>query len=297
MTTQDLESALAAENPPVLLDVRLEDDFNATHIPGAINTRVFEVTFLDQAAGAVTDKSKEIVTYGFGGESHEAQVAAEKLKAAGYTNVRVFEGGLKSWTDDSKPVEGNGEAPAEPAAPHGKKNLDLGESKVEWLGRNLLNKHWGTLGLQSGSLEFDQGSLICGEFIIDMEAIACTDLAGDPLHDVLVDHLKNDDFFDVEKFPTATFVINEVTEFPQAAPSEPNIEIGGDLSLKGVTNPLSFPAVSGLTPDGQAAAQAAFGFDRTAWGVIYGSGKFFHRLAGHMVGDMIEMQLRMVCEA
>ncbi|MEM0895758.1 MAG: YceI family protein [Verrucomicrobiota bacterium] len=297
MNISELEAALITENPPVLLDVRLEDDYGAAHLPGAVNTRVFEVTFLDQVAEAVSDKSKPLVTYGFGGESHEARVAAEKLMASGFTNVTIFEGGMKAWTEAGKPIEGSGNTPADPAAPHGKKNLDLAESKVEWLGRNLLNKHWGTLGLQSGWLEFDQGSLIGGEFVIDMEALSCTDLAGDPLHDVLIAHLKNDDFFDVEKFPTAGFAINEVTEFPQAAPSEPNIEIGGDLTLKGVTNPLSFPAVSGITADGQAAAQAAFAFDRTAWGVIYGSGKFFHRVAGHMVGDMIEMQIRMVCEA
>lgn len=65
--------------------------------------------------------------------------------------------------------------------------------------------------------------------------------------------------------------------------------------MHGTINPLRFAALSGFTADGVPAAQASFSFDRTEWGVIYGSGKFFKRLAGHLVSDLIELELRVVC--
>ena len=42
------------------------------------------------------------------------------------------------------------------------------------------------------------------------------------------------------------------------------------------------------------AAQAVFAFDRTVWGSIYGSGKFFQRLGMHLVNDLIEVQVRLL---
>ena len=295
MNTEELKSALSGDAPPALLDVRLEDDFAAGHIPGAANTRVFEVTFLDQVSQVVPEKSAPVAVYGFGGESREAEVAAGKLERAGFENVSVFEGGLDDWQSAGETVEGSGSTPSAPAEPDGQKQLDLAESKVEWVGRNLLNKHWGTLGLKDGHLEFENGRLTGGEITIDMNDITCTDLAETDMHDVLIAHLKNDDFFDVENFPTAVFRIVNATDIPQAAASEPNVEITGDLTLRGQTHPVQFTSVCGITAEGVPAAQAAFSFDRTQWGVIYGSGKFFRRLAGHLVSDMIDLQLRMVC--
>ena len=296
MNTEQLKSALAGGNAPTLLDVRLGDDFEAAHIPGASNPRVFEVSFLEQVSQFIPDRSKAVVVYGFGGESKEAEVAAEKLTKAGFEHVAVFPGGLDAWRAEGGAVEGSDSPPAEPSPPEGKQQLDLAESRIEWVGRNLLNKHWGTLGIKAGHLEFEDGRLTGGEMTIDMNEIACTDLAESDLHDVLIAHLKDDDFFDVGRYPTAAFRINEARAIPDSAASEPNIEIVGDLTLRGNTHPVTFSAVSGITPEGIPAAQAAFAFDRTRWGVIYGSGKFFRRLAGHLVSDMIELQLRMVCQ-
>ena len=46
--------------------------------------------------------------------------------------------------------------------------------------------------------------------------------------------------------------------------------------------------------DGRPAAQATFSFDRTLWNVLYGSGRWFHRLGGHLVNDLVEIQVRIV---
>lgn len=70
--------------------------------------------------------------------------------------------------------------------------------------------------------------------------------------------------------------------------------VTGDLTLRGQTHAIEFEVSAGRTPEGKMAAQAAFSIDRTKWGVIYGSGKFFSRIAGHLVNDFLEFQLRVL---
>jgi hypothetical protein len=68
----------------------------------------------------------------------------------------------------------------------------------------------------------------------------------------------------------------------------------GDLTLKGISDPLTFRAAAGMTPDGKAAAQAVLSFDRTYWNVLYGSGRYFHRLGMHLVYDLIDLEIKIV---
>lgn len=132
------------------------------------------------------------------------------------------------------------------------------------------------------------------EFSIDMQPITCLDLAGNPLHDVLVRHLRDHDFFDTALYPEATFVITRATPLAAATPGSPNLTITASLTLKGISHTLEFPACAGVTADGKLAAQATMAFDRTLWNVLYGSGKWFRHLGGHLVNDLIELQLRIV---
>jgi polyisoprenoid-binding protein YceI len=154
----------------------------------------------------------------------------------------------------------------------------------------------GWIALKSGYLDFDGTTITGGEVVLSMHQIHCDDLAGTPLHDVLIAHLRSDDFFDTERFPEARFVLRSA-RFDPNSPGGQNLRVEADLTLKDVTAPLSFTASAGIDPDGRPAAQAAFALDRTQWGVIYGSGKWFHRLAGHLVNDLIEFQVRIVAAA
>ncbi|MEM9081614.1 MAG: YceI family protein, partial [Verrucomicrobiota bacterium] len=155
-------------------------------------------------------------------------------------------------------------------------------------------KHWGSVGIQSGTLEFKDGHLTGGEITLDLANLTCADLANNPLHDVLIAHLHNDDFLDLEKFPTAKLTILSAQASSQETPGAPNLNLEAELTIKGITHGLTFSAATGVTPEGKAAAQAAFAIDRTQWGINYGSGKLFHRLGGHLVNDLIEFQAKIV---
>ncbi|MEZ5302305.1 MAG: YceI family protein [Verrucomicrobiales bacterium] len=280
--------------PVQLLDVRLSDDYEAAHLAGAANNCVFEVAFAERLSKTAPDPAALTVVYGAHGGSREAEMAAEKLRRAGFRDVRILEGGIEAASAAGLAVESGDPVPPEPPPLDGAHPIDLAESRFEWLGRNLLNKHWGSAKFSGGQLTFDQGTLAGGDFTIDLRTLDCADLDGSPLHDVLVAHLHSDDFFDVENHPEASFTIRGATPVAGAAPGSPNVSIRGDLTIRGQTHPVEFAAATGRTESGHAAAQAAFSIDRTRWGILYGSGKFFHRLAGHLVNDLIEIQVRIV---
>lgn len=278
----------------VLMDVRLEDDFAAGHLPGAVNNCVFEVDFGIRAISQAPLRDVPICVYGAGPDSREAEMAAEKLLRAGFPNVVVFEEGIDGWEEQEHDLEGDGEPPALPQPRNGRHSIDVEESRLLWVGRNLLNRHWGTVAITDGWIESRGCELLGGEFVIDMDSIACSDLDENSGEGVLIAHLQSDDFFDTAKYPQAKFIVISSAAIDDAALGEPNLRVEGELTLKDVTAPLCFDAVAGVTDERKLAAQATLAFDRTIWNVIYGSGKMFRRLAGHLVNDMIELQVRIV---
>jgi rhodanese-related sulfurtransferase len=295
LSPDQLHTELLSDSPPLVLDVRLADDFAAGQIAGALNNCVFEVAFHERLTAQLEDKSRRIILVGATRSSREAEMAYEKLERAGFSDLSILEGGIEEWVRAGLPIQSLAPPPCQPAAPDGRLDLDMMESRIEWYGRNLLNKHWGTVAIKSGWIDCDEGKLRGGEFILDLTRITCTDLAGSPLHDVLVNHLQDHDFFDVARFPEARLVITRAEVIgPDGAA---NLRITADLCLRGETHPVVFEAEAGVTQDGKAAAQATFAIDRTRWGVIYGSGKFFKRLAGHLVNDLIGFQIRVVTSA
>ena len=188
-----------------LIDVRLAEDYAAGHIPDAVNQCVFEVAFLPELESKGIPKEAPVCVYGAGEDSHESRMAAEKLERAGFTRVFEFRGGLEAWIAAGHSVEQHSTAPPIPKIADGVHALDLAESKVVWIGRNLINKHWGHVALSAGQVEVRDGLPIKGDVTLDLRRLTCSDLAGDPLHDVLIHHLESDDFFDVARFPEARF--------------------------------------------------------------------------------------------
>lgn len=292
--TAQLRTQLASTNPPLLIDVRLEEDFEAAHIPEAINNCVYEVAFRERLASIAPQRTWPIVVYGAYSGSYEARIAAEKLSKAGYTTVYEYRDGFAAWEAAGGPINKGATRPAEAQIVDGARPIDLAESWVEWTGRNLLSKHRGRVGLRSGQLEFVQGQLIRGDVVVDLKNITCFDLQGTAAHEVLINHLQSDDFFDVERFPEALLVINSARKIDGASPGQLNYEIFADLTLKGVVAPLAFRAAAGVAPDGRAAAQAILSFDRTRWNVLYGSARFFQRIGMHMVNDLVDLEVKVV---
>lgn len=105
-----------------------------------------------------------------------------------------------------------------------------------------------------------------------------------------VNHLKSTDYFDVEKFPISTIEITRV-----ASVSGETIKVTGNLTIKGITHPVTFPAKMEVK-DGIVKANGKVIIDRTDWGIRYRSGKFYDILADQTVSDDIEFHMKIVAK-
>lgn len=289
-SASELHAQLATTEGICLLDVLPREHFDAVHLPGARNACVYEVSFLDQVRAAA-DGARLLVVYGSGLGTRETQAAAEKLAAAGYENVVEFRAGLAGWEAAGYPLERG--AKAAEITPDGTYLVDSARSVIRWTGRNLFNHHEGTVRLTGGEIRFASGRIEAGEFVVDLGTIACTDLepgmaAG------LIRHLHDADFFEVARFPTARFALTAAAPLPAASPGSPNETLSGNLTLRGETHPLEFPAVVAAKSAGEVVGQAQVAFDRTLWGAIYGSGKFFSFLGPHVVNDLVDLHLKII---
>ncbi|MCB9810055.1 YceI family protein [Candidatus Nomurabacteria bacterium] len=172
------------------------------------------------------------------------------------------------------------------------------DSTVFWSGKKPLVDGYintGSMDLKSGSIEIDN-DVITGEFTIDMETLSVTDTPTKPgKEDTLEGHLKGAGWFNVEEYPEAKFVITEAVARPDFE-STFMYDVKGDLTLKGVTNELSFPAKIFNDQDGLTYASADLEFDRTLWGLTAGSGSFFDNLADNVIDDMVALSFTLVSE-
>jgi Uncharacterized conserved protein len=286
-----LQDWLKENEPPFVLDVLPRENYDHRHLPGAQRATVYEVSFLDQARAVVRDLNRSIVVYGAGPESKEASVAADKLLRAGFTNVWEFTGGLEAWEEQGFVIEGKPGA-EEPQPPlTGSFQLDIEKSTIKWTGANLSNSHSGTLRFAEGVFQLRQGEFADARFQIDMQSLACDDINDAETNRMLLEHLSSEDFFDVAKYPTAKFQLTAAKVLPPGTPGSPNYEMDGRLTLKGVTDQVTFPAVVGQSGPNLIAGQAHLEFDRTRWDVQYGSGKFFAFLGQHLVNDWVHLHL------
>ncbi len=292
LTPAEVHHRLENGTPFTLLDVMGEDCFADGHIEGAVRACVYETAFLEQVRGLHPDPEAIIVVYGTGAPSLSASVAAGKLREAGYTRVHELQGGLATWRSLGYAVTGGTGKPEKPPL-SGTFTLDTEKSLVRWTGRNLLNHHEGTVNFRSGHIAVKDGALDHAEFTVDMGTIKNQDLTDPSWNAMLIRHLVDADFFHVKQWPDASFVMRSAMPIPDATPGLPNFDITGDFTLRGQTHPIAFQAVIGES-DGVLAGQAEFDLDRTRWGAIYGSGKFFDRLAGHLVNDLIHLHLKIL---
>lgn len=157
------------------------------------------------------------------------------------------------------------------------------KSKVEWVGKKVTGQHNGTVAVKSGEVKVEKGALAGGSFEIDMTSIEVLDLKGGSKEN-LTGHLKSDDFFSVEKFPGAEFAITKVD----------GSTVTGNLTIKGITHPLSFPAEIKVAKGKMEAVAKGVSVDRTHYDIRYGSGKFFQGLGDKLIDDTFTLDITLV---
>lgn len=174
-------------------------------------------------------------------------------------------------------------------------NVNLSESTIEWVGTKPVGKHHGTINIQEGSLLVSDEGITGGKYVMDMTTIQPDD-QDEEGNNKLGGHLKSEDFFQVEKYPTATFEITSVTEGVEQSEDlimkDATHMITGNLTMKGITKSITFPAKVEVQ-DNKVIADANFNIDRTEWDIVYRNDK---SLGDNFIRPEINLDVHLAAE-
>ena len=168
-------------------------------------------------------------------------------------------------------------------------SLLIDDSELSWIGTELSTKtHTGTIDFTDGTIVVDNDNTISGNVKINMSTINVTDLQGRS-KEMLERHLRSSDFFEVESFSEAKFSFISKS-FDKLSNQ---ISFVGDLTIKDITNPISFNATL-LETSPFLKAKAVLSFDRSKYNVRFRSGNFFENLGDKLILDDIDVNIRLV---
>lgn len=169
--------------------------------------------------------------------------------------------------------------------------VNVAESQIEWKGFKPTGTHNGTIVIENGEINANDDVVVSGNFVIDMTTIISLDLEGEKKAE-LESHLKGTaegkegDFFNVTKYPEATFEITDMKVLENG-----NYNVSGNLMIKGVKNNITFPVMTSIEEDTLLLKSETFTIDRTKWGVNYGSKSVFDNLGDSFINDEIELKI------
>lgn len=165
---------------------------------------------------------------------------------------------------------------------------DVAGSKITWLGKKVTGEHSGTINLASGEITINKDMLTKADFQIDMNSLKSTDMSDEGYRAKLDGHLKSDDFFGVDKFPKASFVMDKAVKIQKGTTF-----VNGRITIKGTTLPMTIKAVITDTPEGKR-IYADLTIDRTKFNLKYGSGSFFDNLGDKTIYDDFNVSLNIL---
>ena len=202
----------------------------------------------------------------------------------------------------NKTADSNETTSSEAAAPKEGESYQVNTemSKVLWNGSKPTGIHTGSVSLSEGQLFVKDGALTAGSFVMDMNTINCLDLQGEQKASIEA-HLKGltvgeeDDFFNVNKFPTAKFEITKVTNLV-ADESATNL-IYGNLTLKGVTRAIGFKAKVQVVNKKVLVNIPEFKIDRTKWGIKFMSKSVLGDIKDKFINDDIGIAIKLTTVA
>jgi polyisoprenoid-binding protein YceI len=168
-------------------------------------------------------------------------------------------------------------ANAAPAANTTTANVIKEKSSINFVGAKVTRDHKGQFKSFDGAITY-AGTVPQGvRFEIDLNSIE-TDT------EKLTGHLKSADFFDVAKYPKATFTSTSLVPAPAGSPAGATHTLTGTLDLHGVQKEVSFPVTATTTPEG-VRTTSEFTINRHDWGINYTG------VADDLIKDQVLMKL------
>ncbi|MFY0602488.1 MAG: YceI family protein [Flavobacteriaceae bacterium] len=146
-----------------------------------------------------------------------------------------------------------------------KLKINTAKSSLQWFGYYTFyfGGHNGDINFKEGYFLKTGNMITGGEFIIDMNSITSKDIENPKANKSLVNHLKNEDFFDVSKHSEAKLVITKVQYHDTT-----HMKVYANLTIKGITKSIEFQAEVNFE---KKQMTTKFKIDRTRWGINYNS--------------------------
>ena len=163
-------------------------------------------------------------------------------------------------------------------------SIDTSKSLIKWTGSNLFkfNKHYGIVKFKNGILYQTNDSITGGKFEIDMNSLVNTD---GKYNEMLVDHLKSIDFFDVRAYPNSNLEITEIKYSDSV-----NLDIKAKLKIKNSTQTIAYQATIENSGN-RVLLKSQFILDRTRWKINYESKGVTNSLKDAIISDAIEFEV------
>jgi polyisoprenoid-binding protein YceI len=165
------------------------------------------------------------------------------------------------------------------------------QSNINWTGKKITGAHNGTIDIKAGTLLVDNGKLKGGNFVIDTTSIKILDIADPATNAQFAGHLFSEDFFATDRFAEAMFVITHTDH----SNDDRNL-ISGDLTIKGITHPVSFSADVHIA-DNTITASGKILIDRTRYDMKFRSGNFFTNLGDTLIYNEFELDVTLTAIA
>jgi polyisoprenoid-binding protein YceI len=162
--------------------------------------------------------------------------------------------------------------------------VDVANSSIGWSAKKVGGGHTGTVKITEGSLVYNGKSLQKGLFLMDMSSITSDNAR-------VTTHLKSPDFFSAEKNPSSKFEITKVS-----AAGKERVNITGNLSIKGITHPLTFPATVKQGKDVVVAVASGIRVDRTKYDIKFRSKTFFGDIGDKAIDDEFELNINLTAK-
>ena len=160
------------------------------------------------------------------------------------------------------------------------------QSNIDWVGKKVTGAHNGTIAVKEGEIVLNDGKLTGGKFVIDTTSIKILDITDPATNAQFFGHLASDDFFSTEKYPEAQLEITSVS----------GNHVEGNLTIKGITHPVSFDVIVNVNGD-QLTAAGKLVIDRTKYEMKFRSGNFFKDLGDTLIYNDFELNVVITAKA
>jgi polyisoprenoid-binding protein YceI len=154
--------------------------------------------------------------------------------------------------------------------------IDNGHSNVTFSIRHFFSKVSGSFNKFSGAIVYDPENLAASTVKAEIDAASI-----DTAHEKRDGHLKSADFFEVEKYPTITFESTKIT------PAGDRLKIDGNLTMHGVTKPVTLDGAFLGSGPAKAGFEASTKIDRKEFNIVWNKALD----QGPMLGDDVEIRI------